>query len=338
MISTANKVIFSGFIILCVLSISCKKEVPGRSPSVVTTLASQILYFTATSGGTVVDGGGIMVYRGICWDTISNPTVNKNKTSDGTGEGDFTSSMTGLKSGIKYHVRAYASNSVGIEYGNEITFTTHVTGIKFNPALIYGSLTDIEGKTYKTIPIGSQIWMAENLKTGKFNDGTSIPVVTSNADWTNLVTPARCGINNNDSINENIYGSYYNWFAVNTAKLCPTGWHIPTDSEWQTLTDFLGGDKVAGSKLKEAATNNWVLSNRDATNQSGFTGLPAGLRESTDGSFQGQGSFGGWWSATEVSAGPLGAALSHSIYGDTTVVARNQIFKKDGFTVRCLKN
>lgn len=338
MISTVNKVGISGFIILCVLDISCKKEVQGRAPSVVTTSASQILYFTATSGGTVVDDGGLMVYRGICWDTVSNPTVNKSITSDGTGSGDFTSSMTGLKSGTKYHVRAYASNSIGIEYGNEITFTTHVPGIKFNPVLIYGSLTDIEGQAYKTITIGSQVWMAENLKTGKLNDGTSIPVVTNYADWTNLVTPAMCGINNNDSIYKKIYGFYYNWFAVTTAKLCPAGWHIPTDSEWQILSDFLGSDEIAGSKLKEAATNNWILSNRDATNESGFTGLPAGLRESTDGSFQGQGSFGGWWSATEVSTGQMGAALSHSIYGDTTVFARNQIFKKDGITVRCLKN
>jgi hypothetical protein len=193
MISTASKVRISGFIILCVLGISCKKEVPGRAPSVVTTPASQILYFTATSGGTVVDDGGLMVYRGICWDTVSNPTISKNLTSDGTGAGDFTSSMAGLKSGTKYHVRAYASNSIGIEYGNEITFSTHVPGIKFNPALNYGSLTDIEGRTYKTIPIGSQVWMAENLKTGKFNDGTSIAAVSNDGDWTNLVTPALCG-------------------------------------------------------------------------------------------------------------------------------------------------
>lgn len=338
MISTANRIRNSGFIILCILSVSCKKEVPGRAPSVVTTLASQILYFSAASGGTVVDDGGLMVYRGICWNTVTNPTIDNNTTSDGTGEGDFSSSMDGLKPGTKYYVKAYASNSAGIEYGNEISFTTHLTGVTFNASLIYGTLSDIEGKTYKTIPIGSQVWMAENLKTGKFNDGTSIPVVTGNADWTNLVTPALCWINNNDSIYVNIYGACYNWFAVSSGKLCPAGWHIPTDSEWQTLVDFLGGDQIAGSKIKEAGTNNWVFSNKDATNQSGFTGLPAGLRETSYGMFQGQGSFGGWWSGTEVSAGSFGAAWVRSIHGDTTVVGRSQIFKKDGFSVRCLKN
>ncbi len=338
MISADNKIKISGFIILCILSISCKKEVPGRSPSVVTTPVSQVLYFTATSGGSVVDDGGLMVYRGICWNTITSPTIDNNKTADGTGKGDYSSSMSGLKSGTKYYVRAYASNSAGIEYGNEISFTTHLTGVTYNSALIYGTLTDIDGNPYKTIPAGSQVWMAENLKTGKFNDGTSIPVVATNADWTNLVTPAICWFNNNDSIYKDIYGAYYNWFAVSTGKLCPTGWHIPSDSEWQTLVDFLGGDQIAGSKLKEAGINNWVFSNKDANNQSGFTGLPAGFRETSYGVFQGQGSLGGWWSTTELSSGPLGAAWIRSIHGDTTVVGRNQIFKKDGFTVRCLKN
>ena len=246
--------------------------------------------------------------------------------------------LTGLKAGTVYYVRAYASNTDGIEYGDEISFTTHMPGTNFNSSLIYGTLTDIDGKSYKTILIGSQTWMAENLKTSKFNDGTSIPLVTSNADWTNLVTPAYCWFNNNDSLFESIYGAYYNWFAVSTGKLCPTGWHVPDDSEWQILVDFLGGDKIAGSKLKEAGSNNWVFSNKDATNQSGFTSLPAGLRESTYGAFQGEGSFGGWWSASEVSTGPLGAAWSRSIHGDTTVVGRSPLFKKDGFTVRCLKN
>lgn len=338
MISTDKKTIISGFIILFVFILSCKKEVTVRPPSIVTTPASQILYFTAASGGNVTDDGGVMVYKGICWNTASNPTIDNNTTADGTGEGEFTSTMSGLKSGTKYYVRAYASNSAGVEYGNEIAFTTHILGIKFNPDLIYGSLTDIEGGSYKTIPIGSQIWMAENLKTSEFNDGSGIPLVTDPASWSNLVTPAFCWFNNNDSIYKNIYGAYYNWFAVSSGRLCPTGWHIPSDFDWQVLVDYLGGDQSAGSKLKEAGTNNWVFSNKDATNQSGFTGLPAGLRESTDGVFQGQGSFGGWWSATEVSAGPFGATWIRSIHGDTTVVGRSQIFKKDGFTVRCLKN
>lgn len=338
MINASIKIRISVFIILVILILSCKKEVSTRAPSVVTTAPSQVLYYTAISGGTVTDDGGLMVYRGICWNTASNPTTDNSKTMDGSGEGEFTSSMTDLKAGTVYYVRAYASNSDGIEYGDEISFTTHIPGTNFNSSLIYGTLTDIDGKNYKTILIGSQTWMAENLKTTKFSDGTNIPLISSNGDWVNLATPAYCWFNNNDSVFENIYGAYYNWFAVSTGKLCPTGWHVPDDSEWQLLVNFLGGDKIAGSKLKEAGSNNWVFSNKDATNQSGFTSLPAGLRESTYGAFQGQGSFGVWWSATELSSGPLGAAWSRSIHGDTTVVGKSQIFKKVGFSIRCLKN
>ncbi len=337
MIKADNKISIPVFIILVVLNLSCNKKISTRVPDVITTPASQVLYYTAYSGGTVVDDGGLTVYRGVCWNTGSEPTIDNDKTMDGTGEGDFTSAMTGLKPGTKYYVRAYASNNDGIQYGDEIRFTTHITGTNFNSGLTYGTLTDIEGKTYKTIQIGVQTWMAENLRTTKFNDGTSIPLVASNAGWTNLVTPAYCWFNNNDTLFENLYGAYYNWFAVSSGKLCPTGWHVPDDSEWQLLVNFLGGDEDAGSKLKEAGTNNWIFSNKDATNQSGFTALPAGLRESSYGIFQGNGSFGGWWSATEISTGSLGVAWSRSIHGDTTVVGRNQIFKKDGFTIRCIK-
>ena len=104
------------------------------------------------------------------------------------------------------------------------------------------------------------------------------------------------------------------------------------------LVDYLGGDRMAGSKIKEKGTNNWILPNKDATNQSGFTGLPSGLRSTVDGTFRGQGSFGGWWSTTELSPSLLGAAWCRWIHGDTTVVARSEIYKKDGFTVRCVKD
>ena len=338
MISAYKKFRIFGFIILSILILSCRKVVTVRAPDVVTTAASQVLYFTASSGGAVGDDGGLLTYRGICWNTVSDPTIDNSMTVDGTGEGDFTSLMYNLKPGTKYYVRAYATNSSGLVYGDNITFTTHITGTNFNSGLIYSTLIDIEGKSYKTIPVGSQVWMAENLRTKKLNDGTNIPLVTSNGDWANLDTPGICWFNNNDSIYENIYGAYYNWFAVNTGKLCPVGWHVPTDAEWQILVDFLGGDEIAGSKIKEVGTNNWVFSNRDATNQSGLTGLPSGLREATYGLFQGDGSFGGWWSATDASTGPFGTAWNRSIHGDTTVVGRSQIFKKDGFSIRCLKN
>jgi uncharacterized protein (TIGR02145 family) len=219
-----------------------------------------------------------------------------------------------------------------------LKFTTKTPGIHFNTSLTYGTITDIDGKSYKTIPIGIQVWMAENLRTTKFNDGSAIQSVTDDAHWSNLLTPAYSWYDNNDTLYANIYGAYYNWFAVSTGNLCPAGWHIPSDSEWQQLVDYLGGSDIAGSKIKETGTNDWVLPNTDATNESGFTALPAGQRGSIDGIFNGQGIYGGWWSTTELDVSPLSAAWCRWVHGDTTVVARNEIFKKDGFSVRCIKD
>jgi uncharacterized protein (TIGR02145 family) len=338
-----NFVIASFFILsmlVIMLNISCKKtNTPVFPADVVTTPVTNTLYTSAVSGGIITDdGGSSIVQRGVCWGTGSAPTIENSITTDGTGSGTFSSTINGLTIGTQYFVRAYAVNQAGISYGNELKFNTKTTGITFNTSLTYGTLTDIEGKSYKTIPIGIQVWMAENLKTSKFNDGTAIPFVPNNAQWTNLLTPGYCWFDNNDTLYENIYGAYYNWFAVSTGKLCPAGWHVPSDSEWQLLVNYLGGSDIAGSKIKEVGTNNWSLPNKDATNTSGFTALPAGLRSSLDGTFAGQGIYGGWWSTMELDSSPLSAAWCRWIHADTTVIARNEIFKIDGFSVRCVKN
>jgi uncharacterized protein (TIGR02145 family) len=340
MISMKNIFRISGIIMIIILHLSCKnKDMALFSPAVTTTPVTEILYTTATSGGTITDDGGASVFsRGVCWGTTSNPTIENNRTTDGTGTGQFASSVTGLSLGTSYYLRAYATNSVVTVYGSEISFTTKTAGVMFNPSLTYGTVIDVEGKSYKTVPIGIQVWMAENLKTAKFNDGTAIPLIIDDANWTNLLSPVYCWFDNNDTLYQNIYGAYYNWFAVSTGKLCPVGWHIPTDSEWQLLVDYLGGSNIAGSKIKEAGSNNWIGSNNDATNSSGFTALPGGLRGSYDGTFETQGIMGGWWSSTELETSPLSAAWCRWIHADTTVIARSDIFKKDGFNVRCIKN
>jgi len=324
---------------MTIIFLSCEKKVTSvLEPEVVTSSVSAVLYATATSGGTVTeDGGGQVVSRGVCWSTNANPTVNDSKTLDGTGTGEYESLITGLKFGTLYHVRAYATNSTATVYGTDLTFTTKIESITFNNNLTYGTVTDIDGKTYKTIAIGVLTWMAENLKTTRLNDGTAIPLIKTNSLWANVLDPAYCWYDDNDTLYADIYGAYYSWFAVNTGKLCPTGWHVPSDSEWQLLVDYLGGN-TAGSKLKEAGANNWIFSNKDATNASGFTALPAGMRGAIDGSFSGQGAYGGWWSGTETDSSPLAAAWSRWVHGDTTVVTHSQIFKKDGFSVRCVKN
>lgn len=325
--------------ISCII-LSCNTvEKQTFAPIISTTAPSGILYTSALSGGVITDDGGSRINaKGVCWDINPDPVFDKkNTTIDGFGSDSFQSMIPGLSPGTTYFVRAYVTTKLGVEYGENLSFTTHLTTVKYNNSLDYGVVSDIEGNNYKTIPIGPFVWMAQNLKTTKFSDGTDIPNLKENSQWEISSTPGFCWFDNNDTVYADFYGAYYNWFAVSTGKLCPDGWHVPSDSEWQLLVDYLGGERKAGSGLKEEGSNNWILPNKDATNNSGFTGLPVGLRN-TNGAFSGQGSFGVWWSATETSPSFLGAAWCRMIHGDTAVVSRKEIYKKDGFTVRCVKN
>jgi hypothetical protein len=177
---------------------------PPKLPEVTTKLVSGITQTTAESGGNVINNGGADVTaRGVCWSTTEKPTISPNKTSDGTGNGDFASSITGLTANNKYYVRAYATNSEGTGYGNEVSFST-------SPLTI----SDADGNTYATVAIGTQVWMKENLKSTKYNDGTSISLVTVASDWTALRTHGYCWYDNNVSY-QNIYGALYSWYTVN---------------------------------------------------------------------------------------------------------------------------
>jgi len=137
-------------------------------------------------------------------------------------------------------------------------------------------LTDIEGNVYVAVPIGSQVWMVDNLKVTKYKDGTPIPYVTNTDDLASLTTGAYTWFNNDEATVKDTYGALYNWYSVSSGNLCPTGWHAPSDAEWATLINFLGGESVAGGKLKAIGTSHWNAPNTDASNDSGFTALPAG--------------------------------------------------------------
>ncbi|MFN8240238.1 MAG: FISUMP domain-containing protein [Bacteroidales bacterium] len=195
--------------------------------------------------------------------------------------------------------------------------------------------TIIDGYRYKTIKIGDQIWMAENLKTTKYNDGTAIPLVTNNTAWSNLTTPGYCWYNNDAVTYKNTYGALYNWYTINTGKLCPAGWHVPSDAEWTTLLTYLGGKDVAGGKLKEIGTTHWTSSNTGATNETGFTALPGGAREG-NGDFEGIGSGGCWWSTTEYYTNYV---WYRDMNSDNSNVGRDgNDGKPYGLSVRCLKD
>jgi uncharacterized protein (TIGR02145 family) len=206
--------------------------------------------------------------------------------------------------------------------------------IIFNPNLTYGSVTDIDGNLYKTIVIGTQAWMAENLKTIKYNDGAAIPLVKDNTAWSNLTTPGYCWYNHDEVTYKATYGALYNWYTVNTGKLCPTGWHVPTDAEWTKLTDYLGGESIAGGKLKEIGTTHWLSPNTGATNETGFTALPGGSRY-LSGLFYLIGNYDLLWSSLEVNTGN---AWYRYMYNDNSGVGRLDYNKNNGISVRCLRD
>jgi len=296
-----------------------------------TTQISSVTSTSAVSGGNITDaGGGAIIEKGVCWGTTPSPTVaGINKTTNGPGTGLFTSNLTGLADGTVYYYRAYATNSSGTTYGQEYHFITPVT--------------DTEGNVYQTVKIGDQVWMAENLKTTKYNDQATIPNVTENNDWIALTTDAFCWAQNNEATFKPLYGALYNWYAVETGKLCPTGWHVPTDGEFSAMeitlgmtseqaagTDFRGTDQ--GKQMKN--TTGWA-DGANGTNTSGFTALPAGYRSYITGNSEGIGLITYFWSATGLDEN---IAVYRRLDGDNDKVFRSGTYKKAGKSIRCVKN
>ena len=310
-----------GFII--VIASSCELQRPASPPELSTIPVDSITSISAKSGGNITwDGGSVITARGICWNTKVGPTILDNITTEGEGEGSFKSILTGLISGTNYYVRAYATNSAGTSYGNEYIFIT--------------PLTDIEGNVYGTVVIGAQVWMTENLKTSRYNDNSLIPNVTDNSVWLSLSSPAFCLYQNVDPEISRKYGALYNWFAVNTGKLCPDGWHIPSEDEWESLTGYLGGEDYAGGRLKEQGLIHWKSPNTGASNDYGFSALPGGYRTGAgSGSFRASGYIGWWWTGKEYD---MNWARNRTIAFDTEEIAKGRGLKTNGYSVRCIKD
>lgn len=304
---------------------------PVIAPTVTTSTPSPVGTTTATSGGNVTsENGGPVTARGVCWNTTGNPTVSGSRTTDGSGSGIFTSSITGLAPGMVYYVRAYATNSAGTGYGNQIEFST--------------SITDIDGNIYRTILIGTQLWMQTDLKTTKLNDDSAIPNVLGNSEWAALTSPGYCWFNNNPALGST-YGIIYNWYTVETGNLCPSGWHVPSDSEFKTLEIYLGMTAAAadsggwrgtdqGAQLK--ATTTWIPSGY-ATNSSGFTALGGGYRFGLDGGFNDFNGVAYWWSSS-LHWSDTTKALYRRLDSNQRRIYREGVIKAGGKYVRCLKN
>ncbi len=433
-------------VLVLLLTTNCKKEELASLAVLSTASATNTAATTATSGGFITsDGGATITARGVCWNTTSNPTTSDSKTTDGVGIGQFVSEITGLTAGLTYHVRAYATNSIGTAYGADMAISTmgqapesvtqpatNVSGIvatlngavnanylttivtfEYGTTTSYGQtvtatqssltgssitnvsagitgliegtiyhfrvkavnalgttfggdmtltttpLIDIDGNSYNIIRIGTQVWMKENLKTTKYNDGTVIPNITDNTAWAALKTGAYSNYDNIPN-NSNTYGRIYNWYAVDNnaatkvasnggKNVCPTGWHVPTDAEWTTLTTYLtdngygyggSGDDIGKSM---ASTSGWtsdplagdVGNDQASNNSSGFTAFPSGLRN-LYGAYLGIGSVGYWWSSTGDN---WYFGYYRGLYHNFSSVSRgsdgDMVY---GFSVRCLRD
>lgn len=216
---------------------------------------------------------------------------------------------------------------------NNVTFST----ITIAPCGGQSSVSDVEGNVYPLVEIGNQCWFASNLKTTQFDDGSEIPFVTNQTAWNTATTPARRYPNDNDVALGNAIGLLYNWFAVeDPRRLCPVGWHVPSDAEFVELVNYLGGDSIAGGKLKMADTEYWQSPNTGATNTSGFNGLPGGAIRPLDG-FVWTYQNGFWWTTTlSIEADP--DPIWWRAYYDSDAIFTGNNDKQWGMSVRCIKD
>ncbi len=245
-------------------------------------------------------------------------------------------------SGI-YTVILTVTNQFGSNSETKVNYiTVNIGDIIFNPNLSYGSVTDIDGNNYRTIQIGNQLWMAENLKTTRFNDGTDIPLVINGITWTQLTTPAYGWYDNYKEKYEAAFGALYNGYVIDimsngNKNVCPVDWHVPTDDDWTSLTTFLGGEDIAAEKLKETGNTHWTGPDAGGTNESGFTALPGGTHSNSyyEGLFTGIGLVGQWWSSTNYDLIP---PLWYRAMDSGSTLIRDNVNKKLGISVRCIKD
>ncbi|HLN73932.1 MAG TPA: FISUMP domain-containing protein [Prolixibacteraceae bacterium] len=328
-------------IVLITFASGCKKD--ENHPLIITEEAFNIGSVTAISGGTIEWEDALAITgRGICWNTEVNPTIEDHKTSNGKGTGNFTNTLTGLLPNTSYFIRSYVIKNGRVLYGNLVSFKTN------------DLITDIDGNTYNTITIGNQEWMAENLRTTRFANGdpiaTTTPATLPIMYYTDPVYQwAYDGLEKNATK----YGRLYTWYAVmDRRRLCPDGWHIPSDAEWTELENYLisnrynydgtnSRNKVA---LALASTKGWsycessgspgnnsYADNRDKT---GFTALPAGYRNH-EGKFIDLGNSSCFWSSSE--------AFTYNAYyryirSTNKEFVRSSYYEFCAVSVRCIKD
>ncbi|HAN78727.1 MAG TPA: hypothetical protein DCQ31_13685, partial [Bacteroidales bacterium] len=312
-----------------------------NTPEVVTITDSVFTSNTAHVGGKIISDGGISVTEyGFYWGSQNNPEISGTKVTLGSEGNSFLKVINGLAFETYYFAKAYATNKAGTGFGPMVRFKTGT------PAS--SEVKDYEGNSYKAVLIGTQNWMAENLKATKYFDGSSLTFANNKEQWVALSVndKAYCWYNDN-AANKNTYGALYTWAgATNGIQLtaeneeiqgvCPIGWHLPSKKEWEVLVNYLGGESVAGKKLKEAGYSHWLVG-LAGDNESGFTALPGGVRSYANGMFSDIGYLGCWWTATG-SEGYTDKALQMVMLSSGYFIHASETPKKNGVSVRCLRN
>jgi uncharacterized protein (TIGR02145 family) len=268
---------------------------------------------------------------------VSNRKGDENVTINYLGHRDNIIAQNKLKSGKSEKEMQYTSGDLLKFTGMSGIYNTILTDIPTQSktiAFAFVACTDPDGNLYSVVQIGTQLWMAENLKSVKYRNSDPIDKVTDDIQWRALTTGAYCNYNNNTAY-ANIYGRLYNWYAVKDSRnIAPMGWHIPTDAEWTTLANYLGGIAVAGGKLKETGIDHWKSPNVGATNESGFTALAGGMRDGNSW-YDDFGLYGHWWSSTQSDANNAWGRGIYYNYGD---IGSSSFGKSLGYSVRCIKD
>jgi uncharacterized protein (TIGR02145 family) len=289
------------------------------------------------------DGGNYITSKGICWSKNPNPTTNDNKTEIGTGEGDYFADISNLETKVNYYVRAFTINKYGTMYSDEKTIYTYAGENVFQNG---SGLVDIDGNTYPSVIIGSQEWMASSLRTSKFSNGELIKHVKTSTDWWNAggELNAYC-YPNEDSLKYIDECKLYSYMtALDSRKICPTGWHLPTDNDWNLLIQTLGGSNQAGGKLKSINKNFWKIPNTGATNTSGLNFNGYGIRDINVGpDYKGINSLSCFWSNSSTTDGVPGLSGQNSLESFlvstyTSKVIKSLNSKGNALQIRCIKD
>ena len=332
---------------------SCERLEDDQAPEIKTDSVSLMDDGSYKISATItLLGNGEIVQHGVCWNETGLPDINGPSTKLGTLStiGEFSSIISGLEGNRTYYTRAYVVVNSLPFYGNEKTFVAEV-----DPE---NRLIDVDGNIYRTVKIGEQTWMAENLKVTKFSDGTPIPHVPAKADWFELLREdlGYCWYENYRALGYE-FGALYSWPAasrdlygsdINPSDIqgvCPDGWHLPSDSEWDELELYLGMDPKEldkqdwrgtdeGGKLKRAGTRDWVSPNTGATGETGFNAQPSGFRHGSA-EFIGMGSTTRYWTATKNG---YSYAWYRQLDYDNSAIGRDFQGVYRGHSVRCVKD